>query len=342
MRARKWPAAISMLAVFAIVATGAPERRSRDTTELGVAIELTRNLGPEAQAKLLNGLRADGVSEFAVEVSWPEAEPSPGHYRIDDAVRAARVFRQSGANVHLDLPLVAVREKRVPADIAALAFDDPKLSLRLGHLLDALGPALYDIGTISLGYEADVYFFDKPEELEAYRRLFAGAVEFLKKKAPDVLVGVTTLSPTDSPAPMVAARLHQQSPVLFYLYAPFASGQPYMHRPPDSLEHDWRRLLEASGGRPIAFPEVSYSSSPENSSSPEKQAEFVRRMRAFAASADGKHLLFVCYATLRDPPASAGGEMPGAVRRNAFFANRGLQKADGTPKPAWKEFVGGH
>jgi hypothetical protein len=64
-------------------------------------------------------------------------------------------------------------------------------------------------------------------------------------------------------------------------------------------------------------------------------------MRAFAASADGKRLLFVRYATLRDPPASSGGEMPGAVRRNAFFANRGLQKMDGTPKPAWKEFIAG-
>ena len=52
------------------------------------------------------------------------------------------------------------------------------------------------------------------------------------------------------------------------------------------------RLLEAARGRPIAFPEVSFSSAAENGSSPEKQAEFVRRMRRFLASHDGRTLLF--------------------------------------------------
>jgi hypothetical protein len=330
---------IFAIGLLGLAALGAPDRRSRDTVELGLAVELPRNPGPEAEERLLTQLRTVGVSAFAVEVSWPEAEPAPGRYRVQEAIHVARIFRQSGATVHLDLPLVAGREKRVPVDLSALAFDDPKLSLRLGRLLDALEPALPDVATVSLGYEADVYFSDKPEELEAYRRLFVGAVDFLRKKAPDVLVGVTTLAPTDSPAPIVAARLHQPSPVLFYLYAPFEPGQPFVHRPPSSLELDWKRLLEASRGRPIAFPEVSYSSSRDNGSSPEKQAEFVRRMRAFVAAADGKRLLFARYATLRDEPAASQGETPVAVRRNAFFANRGLQKADGTPKPAWKEFV---
>ena len=67
--------------------------------------------------------------------------------------------------------------------LAAIDFDDPRLSLRLGQLLDALGPALADVSTISLGYEAEAYFADKPKELAAYRRLFDGAVEFLKKTA---------------------------------------------------------------------------------------------------------------------------------------------------------------
>ncbi len=339
MNVRILTAALGFLAIGSMAA---PERRLRDTTELGLAVEMAKSPGPAAEEKLLGELRSEGVSAFAVEVSWPDAEPSPGRYRIEDATRAARVLRQSGAVVHLDLPLVSGRQKRVPADLSSTAFDDPKLSLRLGRLLDALGPALLDVSTISLGYEADVYFSDKPEELEAYRRLFEGAVDFLKKKAPDLMTGVTTLAPMDSPAPLVAARLHQRSPVLFYLYAPFAPGQPYVHRPPSSIERDWKRLLEGSGGRPIAFPEVSYSSSAENGSSPEKQAEFVRRLRGFVGSADGRRLLFARYATLRDEPSAAKGATPEAARRNAFFANRGLQKVDGTPKPAWKEFIAGH
>ncbi len=330
--------------LLAAAAAAAPERpRKFSSVPLGVAVELEKSPRPGAQEKVFTQLRESGAAVFGVEVSWPEAEPSPGQYRIEDAVRAARIFRQSGAIVHLDIPLVSGREKLVPADLAGLAFDDPKLSLRLGHLLDALEPALRDCFTLSLGKAADVYFSDKPEELKAYRRLFDGAVAFLKQKAPALQVGVTTLSPTESPAPVVAAVLHQHSPVLFYIYAPFESDKSFVHRPPNAIERDWRRLLLRAGGRPIAFPEVSYSSSSENGSSPEMQADFVRRLRGLAASTDAHRLLFARYATLRDePPPQTKGLTPEVIRRDAFFGNRGLQRVDGTPKPAWKEFVAGH
>src|SRR5262249_15194089 len=170
---------------------------------------------------------------------------------------------------------------------------------RLGRLLEALRPALLDCATLSLGTGADAYFADKPEELTAYRRLFDGAVEYLSRLVPGLHVGVATSAPTESVAPAVAAALHQRSPVLFFAYAPFADGRPFVHRPPSDLDSDWKALLERAGTRPIAFVEVSYSSAPENGSSPEQQAEFVRRMRRFLASADGARLLFARYAVWR-------------------------------------------
>ena len=202
--------------------------------------------------------------------------------------------------------------------------------------------ALADIATISLGYEADAYFADKPEELKAYRRLFEGAVEFLRKVAPHLGAGVTTAAPTESVAPEVAAQLHQKSPVLFYLYAPFFRDKLFVHRAPDALEADWKRLLDGAGGRPIAFPEVSFSSSAENGSSPAKQADFVRRLRRFLASRDGRKLLFARYVGWRDPPPELNRVPTGAsdlLRRKAsFFANRGLKGWSGEPKPAWREW----
>ena len=251
--------------------------------------------------------------------------------------------------MHLDVPLVSLRTKDVPRDLAAVAFDDPRLSLRLGRFLDALEPALRDASTLSLGYAADSYFADKPEELKAYRLLFLGAIDFLRKKVPLLGVGVTTAAPTESPAPAVAAALHQHSPVLFYLYAPFERDKPYVHRPPESLERDWKQLLVRAAGRPIAFPEVSYSSASENGSNPAQQADFVKRLRRFVAGADGGALLFARYATWRDPPVApaptpAPGVPPPApitARKAAFFANRGLQTAAGQPKLAWREWRSG-
>jgi hypothetical protein len=101
-------------------------------------------------------------------------------------------------------------------------------------------------------------------------------------------------------------------------------------------------MLASAAGRPVALTEVSYSSSPENGSTPAKQAEFVRRMRRFLSTADPARLLFARYVPWRDP--AAGGEPPAVEtspagrRRTAFFANRGLQTSNGGEKPAWREW----
>ena len=315
---------------------------------LGVVVNLEPSATPAARQSALEMVRRTGANFFALELSWSAAEPSPRKYRLEELVRTARVLRQSGAVLHLDIPLVDETRRDVPADLAGVAFDDPELSLRLGGLLDALRPALLDFQTLSLGDAADVYFADKPGELHAYRRLFDGAVQFLKKQAPRILVGVATTAPMDSPAPEVAAALHQRSPLLLYSYAPFVRGEPFVHRDPDALERDWRALLANAGGRPIAFPHVSYSSSAENGSSPARQAEFVRRLRNFLGKADGRALLFARYVALRDESRNEAGDELAALprdapaterRRRAFLANRGLQELDGRPKPGWREWV---
>ena len=321
--------------LLAVTPPPSPPAVAKTPALLGLAVNLPDSASAAERQKALDEVRRVGVSVFALELSWPAAESRPGRYDVAAVTQTARLLRQSGAVLHLDLPLVAGRTRLVRTDLADVPFDDPRLSLALGRLLDALGPALLDFSTLSLGNEADAYFADKPVELAAYRRLFAGAVQFLRRKAPRLLVGVATSAPTDSPAPLVAAALHQKSPVLFYLYAPFARGAPFTHRSPDALDRDWKAILGAAAGRPVAFTEVSFSSAAANGSSPAKQGEFVRRMRRFLEAADGSQLLFARYVPWRDPPDTAAV----ADSRGTFFANRGLQKSDGTPKPAWKELA---
>ncbi|HEY1435729.1 MAG TPA: hypothetical protein VGG65_10155 [Thermoanaerobaculia bacterium] len=313
------------------------------TPSVGVALNLDASASAAERQEAVDTVRRTGATFFELVLSWSAAEPSPRRYALEDITRTARLLRQSGATIQLDLPLVTESARDVPSDLAGIAFDDPKLSLRLGKLLDALAPALLDVQSVSLGEAADVYFADKPDALRAYRRLFDGAVQFLKKKAPHLLVGVTTLAPSESPAPEVAALLHQRSPLLLYIYCPFVRGKPFLQRPPDELEKDWTQLLKAAGGRPIAFPSVSYSSSPENGSSPSRQADFVKRLRAFLSRSDGRRLLFARYVAWRDTPVEAVSQ--GAAvqirekKRAAFLSNRGLETAGGDPKPAWLEWA---
>jgi hypothetical protein len=307
--------------------------RPKEAGLLGLAVNLPESAPVALRRKAFEDVRRAGVSVFAFELSWRDAEPKPGQYDVERMTRSARLLRQSGAVLHLDLPLVNGRLRLVPWDLSALPFDDTKLSRRLGALLDALGPALLDFSTLSLGNDADSYFADKPDELRAYRRLFDGAVEFLRKKAPRLVVGVATAAPTETRSPLVVAALHQKSPALFYLYTPFLRSAPFTHRSPETLDADWKAILRGAAGRPVAFTEVSYSSAAENGSSAEKQADFVRRMRRFLQTTERSSLTFARYVPWRDPPPPAGAD----DARAAFFANRGLQKFDGSAKPAWRE-----
>ena len=340
-------AAINLIFAGCAAAAGAQPARvagAAPTPALGVAVNLPASFAPATRQAALEAVRRTGASFFALELSWSAAEPRPHEYHLEEITRTARLLRQSGATLHLNLPLVTESARDVPSDLFETAFDDPKLSLRLGELFDALMPALLDIQSISLGEGADTYFADKPEELKAYRRLFDGAVQFLQKKLPYLLVGVTTSAPTESRSPEAAAILHQRSPALFYTYCPLFSSNPFEQRPPDSVEKDWRALLKSAGGRPIGFPTVSYSSSPENGSNPEKQAEFIRRLRRFLQQSDGRALLFARYVGLRDAPPETQprlepGASPAERKRAALLENRGLQEADGHPKPAWREWV---
>src|SRR5262249_48484406 len=204
---------------------------------IGIGINIPA-AAPGAGQAALDMVRRTGATFCALEVSWSAAEPRPREYRLEEVVRSARLLRQSGATLHLSIPLVTESARDVPGDLTDTAFDDPKLSLRLGRLLDALTPVLLDVQTLSLGDAADTYFADKPDELRAYRRLFDGAVQFLQKKVPRLLVGVTTAAPTESRSPQVAAELHRRSPVLFYTYCPLvaSASAPFTQRDPEVLE----------------------------------------------------------------------------------------------------------
>jgi hypothetical protein len=331
-------------AVFLLAASAAAPAEPQSRPAVGVALNLPDSASAAQRTEAVEAVRRTGATYFELALSWAAAEPSPRSYALDELARTARLLRQSGATLQLDLFLVTEAARDVPRDLADAAFDDSRLSLRFGHLLDALAPVFLDVQTLSLGEAADAYFAVHPDELPAYRRLFDGAVQYLKKRAPHLLVGVTTLAPTESPAPEIAALLHQKSPLLLYIYCPFERDKPFQHRSPSSLEKDWTDLLKASVGRPIAFPVVSYSSASENGSSPDRQADFVTRMRRFLTRADGKRLLFARWVDLRDaPPGKDGGNGAAVVirekNRAAFLAHRGLQEFSGDPKPAWRAWV---
>ena len=145
---------LAALLVLAAAAPAGPARPAPPLPALGVALNLETTSSATARQEAVEMVRRTGASFFVLTVSWSAAEPAPGKYNLAEITRTARLLRQSGATLHLDLPLVTETARDVPADLSGVAFDDPKLSLRLGRLLDALTPALLDFQSVSLGEAA--------------------------------------------------------------------------------------------------------------------------------------------------------------------------------------------
>src|SRR5215467_15606955 len=102
-------------ASFAILAAGAPAPRPEPPRPgLGLAIEFAKPPSADVERHALEEVRSTGVNFFALSLSWSQAEPSPKKYRVEGITRTARILRQSGATLHLDLPLVSGRRRDMP------------------------------------------------------------------------------------------------------------------------------------------------------------------------------------------------------------------------------------
>ena len=81
----------------------------------------------------------------------------------------------------------------MPADIAALAFDDAVVKSRFHALIDAIKDQIVSqVKYVALGNEVDTYFSTHPGEWTAYKNLVEDARIYLKSLKPNLIVGVTT------------------------------------------------------------------------------------------------------------------------------------------------------
>ena len=313
---------------------------------LGLDVNLPAGTSAAEQQRAFEAVaRGTGVSLYALtrllDRRGALARQVPGR-RAHSARRGC--CRQSGALLHLDLPLVVGRARDVPADLDGVAFDDSRLSLRLGRLLDALEPAL-------------------ARRRDALARLRGGRL--LRRQAgraarlPASLRRRGELSREEGSeargrrddatrpprAPRPRSRRRSTSGARSSSTSTRRSSRAGRtgSASPDAIEKDWKAAaVRVAGERLIAFPEVSYSSSAENGSTPEQAG----RLRAAHAEAARGHrrapaalraLGLLARRRAADPPAPQSAEVE--RRRAAFFVHRGLQAQDGAAKPAWRAWV---
>lgn len=176
--------------------------------------------------------------------------------------------------IFLNIPIVTIDKRSMPADIIALSFDNAAVKARFRALLDHINDQLNDrVKFVAFGNEVDTYFSTRPEEWPAYISLIEDARNHLRSTRPEISVAVTT---TFQGASVDAAShislLNANMDVVSLTYYPISSS--FIPRDPSSVNSDVSKMLALANGKPVVVQEWGYPSSTALGSGEQKQADF--------------------------------------------------------------------
>ncbi|MBC7805213.1 MAG: hypothetical protein H7145_03585 [Akkermansiaceae bacterium] len=174
-------------------------------------------------------------------------------------------------------------KREVPADLAAVAWDDKRMRARFRALLDHVLGEMPDVtlAGIVLGNEVSDFLSAETDGWRTYRTFLSEMRDYVHAKRPGVPVGVTISHGglTDGKTRRKAQALNAVCDAVFVTYYPLHPD--FTVRSPNAPLADFESALYLYPNKPIHFVEAGYPSSPDCKSDEAKQACFVES--AFAA-----------------------------------------------------------
>ena len=305
-------------------------------------------------------LTENGMNVFAFTQNWNDLEPSPGTFNLHDqlvnplTILVPKYPQLKG--VVFVLKMIDTNWRPMPADLATKSFNDPQVLKRFDALIDAIAaePSSKRITHILLGNEIDGYLNQHPHEYPVFLTFYERAVNRIHQQMPGVKVGTIFTFQGVGTNPPFFDRVKEISDFIDYTYYPVGGLQngnvspTWQMRPVGEIAAELNNLAQRASGKPFAFTEIGYSSSPFNNSSEEKQAEFVQEMfRVLTPYREQGRIAFLLYHAMYD--YAPGVCRPYAKQQGAsadvmcdFMENLGLRSYEtGAPRKAWDVFVTG-
>lgn len=244
--------------------------------------------------------------------------------------------------IFLNIPIVAIDKRTMPADIASLAFDDPIVKGRFHALIDVIKDQLTDrVKYVALGNEVDTYFASHPSEWTAYVSLVEDARNYLRSLKPNIQVGVTTtFEGASSTAASQVASLNANMDIVALTYYP--TGSSFVVHDPATVKDDVAKMTALANNKPVVVQEWGYPSSGALGSSEQMQADFLANSFMQLKAQGSARFPFVSFFKYRDWNASyvetITGQTPGQ-NFYEFMSSLGLKKNDGSPKAGYTILV---
>jgi hypothetical protein len=285
--------------------------------------------------------------------TWKELEPTLGNYdtqKFNDLAAAINNAQSHNMTQFVGIQLINTTNRELPAELAALAFDDSAVISQFRLLLSRLFTAhAGKIKYLSIGNEVDAYLRAHPAEWSTYKTLYNNALQYAHTLDTNVKVGVTgTADGALIDSPVQLADLNAMSDVVMLTYYPISYSMvgntlTVTADSPTVVASDFPMMLNFAGSKPLVFQEVGYPASTTNGSSEAMQSQFVTNVFSTWKTSSGK-IPFLNYFLLHDftqqmcDDFGAYYGLPNIASFESFLCSLGLRTDNGTPRAAWNTF----
>jgi len=285
---------------------------------------------------------AAGARGAQTAAPWSSLETAPNTYSltmVSNPYFGLNALAGYGfTSILVNIPIVAIASRTMPADIATNNFNDQAVKDRYHALIDSVLPYLNDsVKYISLGNEVDTYFSTHTSELAAYKELIEDARSYIHSLKPGIKVGVTTtfdgatLTQTSD-----VASLNANMDIIILTYYP--TGTNFIVRNPATVSGDMAAMVSIAAGKPLVLQEWGYPSSSVLSSSEQMQADFITNTFSSWNLYGSERIPFISFFKRRDWDPAFCTTLTGQSSGQNFYefmCSLGLLNNSGTEKSAY-------
>lgn len=280
-----------------------------------------------------------GAYGVQIAAPWNSVNPIGEQYdltAVSNPFFGIKKLKEIGfQQVLLNVPIVAILQRKMPIDIATLPFDDPIVKERMHQMIDQLDSFLPSITYLSLGNEVDSYFKTHIDEWPAFIALTNDVKSYTKNKFPELQIGVTTTFDGYSTTQKDFVKtLNKDMDIIILTY--YATTAGFMVKSPETVEADFDLMSAMSNNKSIILQEAGYPSSSVLGSSESMQERFVQNLiNAWRKHGELK-FPFISFFKYRDWSTAYVQQFTGQLTGQAFFefmSSLGLLRHDYTTKP---------
>ncbi|MFQ5405998.1 MAG: hypothetical protein ACE5DI_02455 [Candidatus Micrarchaeia archaeon] len=226
--------------------------------------------------------KALGVQIAPATVSWGEIEKNAGEYDWSSLEVERGLLRGVYERFEFTQFIMVINMHNravLPKDVENIAFNNERFVKRYLAFLDAYFARYALAGKkhyLIVGNEVDSYFLSHPEELPAFVEFYKAVHEHVRKRYPEIEVGVITTFDGGREGPV--AELHEISDVVMFTFYDIQENWQFSQfREPEEILAEMVRFAK---GKKVLIHEIGYSSSEKLGSSQEKQALYVSKLFA--------------------------------------------------------------